>query len=349
MSTVYQNINLVTAEGIQYNTIYIVRDDDEDEVFDGNGGYIAPGLLDYHIHGAGGFTSDKETLEESLIGMASFLNDRGITQFQLTTAYDLELLKMMKALLARNNFLREHIVGIYIEGPYINPVKIGGLPPDSIHPCNINLLEEILSLNIVTTMTVAPELPGSDVIIKRLKENGVVVSYGHSNVYYDEVIKTDSMHITHLYNAMQDLNHKRTGLAALPFLSDATYELICDTVHVDEAMLELTIKTLKCERMLLISDGMTPCGMGKCETTYSGKKVYCDGKACYYADTNTLVGSEKLISETGKELYDKGLIGAFEFFKIASFNPRKRLSLSTVLKDNNLVLFDKDLNFVKCL
>ncbi len=349
MSTVYKNINLVKYEGIQYNTIFVVEDDEEDEVIDGNGGYIAPGLLDYHIHGAGGFTSDKETLEPSLMGMASFLNDRGITQFQLTTAYDLELLKMVKELLARNSFLREHIVGVYIEGPFINPVKKGGLPPSSIHPCDPDLLDEILALNIVTTLTVAPELPGSDVIIKRLKENGVVGAYGHSNAYYDEIIKTDDMHITHLYNAMQDLNHKHAGLAALPFLTDATYELICDTVHVDEAMLKLTIKTLGCERVLLISDGMTPCGMGKCETIYSGKKVYCDGKACYYADSNTLVGSEKLISETGKELYDKALISDFDFFKIASFNPRKRLSLSTELKDNNLVLFDKDLNFVKCL
>jgi len=305
---------------------------------DGEGDILLPGFIDMHIHGAGGFYADIRKLEKSLEQMSLFLESKGITSFQLAMAMDLDLLENINAVLHNNPVVSAHIIGIYTEGPFISKEKKGGLPLASIRDVDLRYLDRILSIRrngkpLVTTMTVAPEIEGSDCVIRKLKECGVVAALGHSNAYYEDAEQYGKIHMTHLYNAMRDLDHKKAGLAALPFLSEeATYELICDTVHVDKAMLALTMKSLGSERMALISDGMSFCGMGKGEGEYLGKAIYSDGNACYYKDSGVLVGSCKLISDTARYLYNEKLVDIKGFSQITSENPARILSLEEIGK-----------------
>lgn len=331
-------------------------------IVDCNGKTVGPGLIDMHIHGCGGFDTTQPDLARNLRGMARFLEEHGITSFQLAIAMDIDLLAHIGEVLDGQPDLAESLPGVYPEGPFIAAGKKGGIPLSSIRAPDSDYLDKILSIRhrgapLVTTMTIAPELEGIAAIRRKLDDAGVVVAWGHSQAYFDQLPSRRSpsrqnAHLTHLYNAMVGLEHRRPGLAILPFLDEnATYELICDYVHVDKEMVRFTVERLGADRMCLISDGMSFCGMGKGTGRYLGKDIHSDGKACYYSDDNTLIGSGMLICDTARELYSEGLIDKTQFFEIASTNPARRLKLSDRGsiergKYADLVLMDNDMHVV---
>lgn len=355
------NADIVTSDGIIKDSSLYVKDgiiEDiggirQGELIDAEGQTLGPGLIDMHIHGAGGYYCDKDNLDESLNGMARFLEEHGITSFQLASCMDMQLLERYDALLKESEYLERHIAGLYFEGPFINPEKKGGLPLESISACDVQYLEKILSYKRVRTMTVAPELEGAYQIIRKLKDSGVTAAFGHSQAGYTDVVGYLEGHITHLYNAQRELDHKKAGLALLPFMNrNVTYELICDTVHVDSDMIDFTISTLGTDRMCLISDGMSFCGLGEGKGKYLGKDIYSDGRACYYSDNNVLIGSGCLITDTGARLYRRGIITKPQFFQIASTNPARVIGLKdrgSICKGNraDLVLADRELNITR--
>lgn len=284
--------------------------------YDAKGNLVGPGLVDMHIHGCGGFDSTRGNLQENLEGMALFLAGKGITSFQLAVVMDLDLLDQIKKAMDRSAFLSSHLLGVYVEGPFIAPEKKGGIPSSGIRTFDREYLEKVLSIKcgrkpLVTSMTIAPELQGSEVLSSMLEQNNTVVAYGHSDCPLDALHPRDKNHLTHLFNAMSGIDHKHPGLAAMPFVrnfSHATYELVCDEVHVHPSVIDLTINSLGSERLCLISDAMSLAGMGAGEGLYLGKQMYSNGKTCYYRDSDILIGSAMLISESAKNLFHKNLL-----------------------------------------
>ncbi|MEA5029537.1 MAG: amidohydrolase family protein [Sphaerochaeta associata] len=302
--------------------------------YDAKGSLVGPGLVDMHIHGCGGFDSTRSNIQENLEGMALFLAEKGITSFQLAVVMDLDLLDQIKQAMDRSAFLSSHLLGVYVEGPFIAPEKKGGIPSSGIRTFDRGYLEKILSIKcgkkpLVTSMTIAPELQGSEELSNMLERNNIVVAYGHSDCPLDALHPRDKNHLTHLFNAMSGIDHKRPGLAAMPFVrnfSHATYELVCDEVHVHPSVIDLTINSLGTERLCLISDAMSLAGMGAGEGLYLGKQMYSNGKACYYRDSDILIGSAMLISESAQNLFHKNLLDKQSFFQVASENPLRVLS-----------------------
>ncbi len=332
----------------------------KDPLIDCAGLTVGPGLIDMHIHGCGGFDTTQQNLAENIQGMAAFLQEHGITSFQLAIAMNFELLTEIGKVVDAHPELMNNLISVYTEGPFIALEKKGGIPNESIKAPDEGYLNRILSIEheqkpIVTTMTTAPELDGIDTIHTRLQEAGVVVASGHSQVYFDQLTQMKDAHITHLYNAMVGLAHRRPGLALLPFMNkDATYELICDYVHVDKEMIHFTLERLGTSRMCLISDGMSFCGRGKGTGRYLGKDIHSDGKACYYSDSNILIGSGMLICDTARQLYADGFIDKVQFFEIAATNPSRVLKLTdrgTIEpgKTADLVLMDDDMHVVRTI
>ncbi len=302
--------------------------------FDAKGALVGPGLVDMHLHGSGGFDSTRGNIRENLEGLALFLEKKGITAFQLAVVMDLDLLAQIRNALDKSPFLASHMLGVYVEGPFIAFEKKGGILPSGIRAYDRAYLDAILSIRcgakpLVTTMTIAPELPHSEELSNILEEHNIVVAYGHSDCSLQDLKPRGKHHLTHLFNAMSSIDHKRPGLAAMPFVSSfshATYELVCDGVHVHPSVIDLTIHTLGTERMCLISDAMSLAGTGPGEGLYLGKRMYSTGKACYYSDSDTLIGSATLITESAKMLYQKGLLDKQSFFRVASENPLRVLS-----------------------
>ena len=306
------------------------------KLYEAEGKLVGPGLIDMHIHGAGTFDSTRGNIQENLEGLALFLAQRGITSFQLAVVMDLDLLDQIKEALEKSSFLASHLIGVYVEGPFIAPEKKGGIPVSCIRAFEREYLEAILAikygnLSLVRTMTIAPELAGSEELSTILEEHEVVVAYGHSDCSLQALQPRKQNHITHLFNAMSPIDHRRPGLATMPFVrpfDHATYELVCDGVHVHPSVLDLTINTLGTSRLCLISDAMSLAGMGPSESRYLGKEIYSDKKGCYYKDDDILIGSATLINESAKWLYQEGLLDKQSFFKVVSENPARVLSLS---------------------
>ena len=302
--------------------------------YDAKGCLVGPGLVDMHLHGAGGFDSTRGSIQENLEGLALFLEKKGITSFQLAVIMDMDLLVQIQKALDTSVFLANHLLGVYVEGPFIAIEKKGGILPSGIRAYDREYLDKILSIkrgtnSLVTTMTIAPELAGSEELSNILEEHNVVVAYGHSNCPLDPLKSREKNHLTHLFNAMSSIDHKRPGLAAMPFVrsfSHATYELVCDGVHVHPSVIDLTINTLGTTRLCLISDAMSLAGIGPGEGLYLGKKMYSNGKACFYSDSDILIGSAMLINESAKKLYHAGLLDKRSFFAVASENPLRVLS-----------------------
>ncbi|NBK26535.1 MAG: hypothetical protein EOM68_31555, partial [Spirochaetia bacterium] len=269
--TLLPDVTIVVKQGI---IRYVGKHDDnliqDLKQYDAKGGLVGPGLVDMHLHGAGGFDSTQGNIQENLEGLALFLEEKGITSFQLAVVMDLDLLYAIKEALDRSTFLSSHLLGVYVEGPFIAPEKKGGILSSGIRAFDREYLDKILAITcgekpLVTSMTIAPELQNSEELSSILEQNNIVVAYGHSNCPLEAVKPRAKNHLTHLFNAMSGIDHKRPGLAAMPFVrgyNHATYELVCDGVHVHPSVIDLTINTLGTTRLCLISDAMSLAGMG---------------------------------------------------------------------------------------
>lgn len=328
------------------------------EIIDAEGAWLGPGLIDMHIHGCGGHDTGEQDLQTALESMAEFLCQRGITSFQPAVFPSVETMTKTEAALEASPSAAYHVTSVYNEGPFITPEKKGGLPGESLRTFTTDYMAQLLSCRhpasgrpLLGTMTVAPELEGTDIAREMAAEAGAKIAWGHSAAYTDELPPRAGVHLTHLFNAMNGIDHRRPGLAIVPFLQqfqDATYELIADTVHVNQLTMEFLIRSLGTERLCLISDAMAAAGMGPGESVYLGRQVICDGRVSRYKEGNILIGSAMLIHDTGRQLVEAGLIDVAGFFRIASINPARVLGLTDrgaieVGRRADLVLLDKGL------
>lgn len=328
------------------------------EIIDAGGAWLGPGLIDMHIHGCGGRDTGEENLQAALETMADFMCQRGITSFQPAVFPSVETMECTQTALEASRTAAYHVTSVYNEGPFIAPEKKGGLPAESLRPFTADYMAQLLSFRhpatgrpLLGTMTVAPELEGADTAWEMATEAGARVAWGHSAAYADSLPQRQGVHLTHLFNAMNGIDHRRPGLAIVPFLrhyQDATYELIADTVHVNQLTMEFLIRSLGTERLCLISDAMAAAGMGPGESVYLGRQVVCDGRVSRYKEGNILIGSAMLIHDTGRQLVEAGLLDVAGFFRIASVNPARVLGLTDrgaveAGRRADLVLLDKEL------
>lgn len=297
--------------------------------------YVGPGFIDMHIHGCGGHDTGETDKKLALESMTRFLCERGITSFQPAVVPDIQTMSEVEQAIKDSKVLQHHVIGVLNEGPFISIEKKGGLPIESIKEYSKDFLEQLLSFkkgdrSLLTTMTFAPELEGAMEGREILESHKVKVAWGHSSSYSDMLPKVKGVHFTHLFNAMNGIDHKRPGLAMIPFLddyNDSTCELIADTVHVNPLTMDFIFKNIGSDRVCIISDSMKNGGVGKGESIYLGREVVCDGMVSRYKDNNTLIGSAMMIDETASNLCLKKKINVFDLFKMISVNPAKVLGL----------------------
>ena len=229
------------------------------------GGYIIPGLIDLQIYGGGGYLFSADPTEEALESIAESLVSNGTTSFLITLATNsfsvyeqaIEVMKRCK---------NPAVLGLHLEGPYINPVKRGAHVVGFIKEDETDQLKKLLDNadGVIKMMTLAPEIC-SDEIFKILSEYHVVLSAGHSNATFAQSKKgfdSGITTVTHLFNAMSPIHHRDTGLPGATFLSERVYaSIIADGIHVDYATLELAFRLMK-DRLFLITDAVEACSSG---------------------------------------------------------------------------------------
>jgi N-acetylglucosamine-6-phosphate deacetylase len=324
-----------------------------DEIIDGSGKIAIPGLIEMHIHGAGGADSLDGT-KEALSVISQTLARHGTTSFLSTM--------VMKPGVV-NRHLKEagestgkslggaQLLGIYIEGPFINYAKRGGIVAESITGSSGKVLEQIFEEtgDALKMMCVAPEIPGIAKIIEHLLKNKVKVAFGHSDADYNQTkegFKMGINHVTHLFNAMRSLHHRDPGpLAAIFENQKISVELIGDTHHVHPALFKMVWALKGPDNIACITDGISGMGLPEGTYVYNNRKYTSKNGLARYLD-GTFIGSTMNLLKIAKNF--KSFSGSTfrEAIDTVTSNPARILGIDhhkgslDAGKDADIVLID---------
>ncbi|HEU4888758.1 MAG TPA: N-acetylglucosamine-6-phosphate deacetylase [Thermoanaerobaculia bacterium] len=260
-------------------------------------GILVPGFVDLHVHGGDGvdFMDAHEEATERILG---FHATHGTTALAATTLSasrgDLHAAVETIAAVSATRQEGAEIVGIHLEGPFINATRAGAQDRGSIRPADIHevaaLIAEAPRLRWI--VTVAPEIEGSRALIEHFRDR-VLFSIGHTNAGHGEAVAAlewGACHFTHLYNAMTPLHHRDPGVVGAALTSvDATAELIADGIHVHPAALRIAVNALP-RRIALVTDAMRACGLAEGTYKLYEHEVTVSDGAARLAD-GTLAGS----------------------------------------------------------
>ncbi|MBE6761981.1 MAG: N-acetylglucosamine-6-phosphate deacetylase, partial [Ruminococcaceae bacterium] len=279
------------------------------EVIDANGGYVAPGLVDIHIHGyLGEDTSDGKA--DGIFKMANGVIKNGVTSFcptTMTVSMDeintaLNVVRSLKE--KSKSWEGAEILGVNLEGPFINPNKKGAQAGEHIKAPDAKFI--IDNADIISVATMAPEMENGCQAIKEIREKcSVAVSIGHSDATFEQAmagIEAGATHITHLFNAQTPLHHRNPGVVGAGLLENVTTELIADTFHVHRGLFEL-IARIKGDNLVLITDCTRAGGMPDGEYTLGGQPIIVKGIQCLLED-GTIAGSVLKLNNAVKNVRD---------------------------------------------
>ncbi|MFP9127440.1 N-acetylglucosamine-6-phosphate deacetylase [Niallia sp. BSM11] len=326
------------------------------------GSKLIPGMIDIHIHGA----KNADAMDGSHDGLktiAEILPYEGTTSFLATTMTqgqeEIEsALTCISAFIETDNKPGQaEILGVHLEGPFINEKRAGAQPLDAIKTADIELFQRWNQLagNQIRLVTLAPEKENGLKLAAYLKENGIVASMGHTDAVYEEVVEAVQAgmnHVTHLYNGMRGFHHRDPGTAGAVLLHDElTAEMIVDGVHIHPEIVKLTYKQKGKDKIILITDSMRAKWLEDGVSSLGGQKVIVkDGKALL--ENGALAGSTlkmndaltNMMAFTGCSLEDVITMGAYNPAKQIGILDRKG-SIKTgkdadlvVLDDNNKVI-----------
>jgi N-acetylglucosamine-6-phosphate deacetylase len=279
---------------------------------------IAPAFIDLQIYGAFGKLLAVYPEADSLTKLKEY-GESGGAAFCLptvaTNTYDV----FHKCIDAVRDYWKNGgtgILGLHLEGPWINPVKRGAHIESLIHSPTIKQAEELLSYGkgIIKMITLAPELCSKEVI-DLILSNGIIISAGHSNASYAEA-KTGFSYgitaVTHLYNAMSPLQHRAPGLAGATMDDNKVMaSIIPDGHHVDYAAIRIAKQVMK-ERLFVITDAVTETNDGYYRHYRAGDKYEAEG---------ILSGSALTMNKAVKNLVDFAGIELGEALRMCSLYP----------------------------
>lgn len=318
-----------------------------------------PGFIDVHIHGVNG-ADVMDATPEALENMVTALPKEGTTSFLATTMTQ-EKTEIENALINAGNFIgtqsaqgSAEILGIHLEGPFVNKKRAGAQPIEHIIDPSLSLFKKWQdhSKGNIKLVTLAPERPGGLELIRYLKENGVIASIGHTDAAYEEVmtaIDAGANHITHLFNQMRGLHHREPGVAGAALLrNELIAEMIVDGVHVRPEMIELAYRLKRKEGLILITDSMRAKCLKNGQYDLGGQQVNVrDGKA--FLDDGTLAGSILKLGEAVKNILTFTGCSLEDAIEMTSVNSAKQLNIydrkGSIAegKDADIVILDDQL------
>lgn len=334
---------------------------DNTRMIDLKGGYIAPGFIDTHIHGIGGFGTD-DASEESIHGMARMLVKFGVTGF-LPTVYPAET-SVFKKTISEIRRAIEHqqahpedrraarVLGMHLEGPFISPGQAGVQKVEYMKQPDVELMKEFLELGggHVINMTVAPELKGMRELALFCLRSGVVLQAGHTDAKYRNVlegIQAGILHATHMFNAMRPLHHRDPGtVGAILIHDEMSCEIIADGHHVHPSVIKLLMQDKPTEKIVLITDALKPTMQETPPFFANGEEVcYKDGFFHRVKD-DVIAGSALTMCKGVANLCRYG-VSLQHAVQMATYNPARIMRFDRVgfLSPGNfadIVVFDEE-------
>jgi N-acetylglucosamine-6-phosphate deacetylase len=366
MRLTFTHAQLVDAAGEQPNTALTIEDGrivatgadaNTQPSLDLEGMIVTPGFVDVHTHGGGGFnlhTSDADEIRQ----YARWTPSTGTTSFLIgvvgvpATLPELQLQAAIDAI-ERPGAGAEPL-GIHLEGPYMNVKKRGAHDPAWLRQPEAAETERLLELTkgYLRLITLAPELPNADAMIRRLAAAGVTVSIGHTDATYEQArdaIPLGITHATHCFNAMRPLHHREPGpLGAIVEAASVRGELIADGVHVHPAALRIMINALGPERTIIVTDALSCAGLPDAEFTFAGQPARVIDGVARLSD-GTITGSVLTTDQALRNLVQRVDVPLPAAVGMLTLNPAQsavvadRKGRLQAGYDADLLIFDREL------
>lgn len=304
------------------------------DAIDGLGKIAMPGYVDMHTHGSCGIDF-MDAKEEDYKQIEEAFYKEGITSFLATTlTSDLDSMKRVCKTVANVKHTIPSLVGVHLEGPYINKIYKGAQNEAFIREPSVDELHELIteSKGNIRLITMAPEVNGSLEFIKEAVKNNVTISAGHSNATFADVeaaIKAGLTNVTHTHNAMSKHDHKNPGIVTAAFYFDELYtECICDAIHVHPNTLKTFYKIVGPERFMIVTDAL----LAKHSTVdkfqlFNLDCTYRNG-AFYLVEAGNLAGSALYMNNGLRNVRDICGASLVDLAKVSSYNQAKSLHLN---------------------
>lgn len=365
MTTAFANGRILTDNGFETGVSVIVEDGHivavvpgeppkNAQVVDLAGRYLVPGFIDTQVNGGGDVLFNDEPTVAGLRRIAAAHRRYGTTGMLPTLISD-DVEVMRRAIDATRDAIAQHVpgvLGVHLEGPYLNGARKGVHDPSKFHTPDATELDLVASLGTagVTLVTLAPERFDA-ATLRALAERGVIVAAGHTAATYEQLrdgFANGITGVTHLFNAMTPMSSREPGaVGAALENTDAWCGLIVDGFHVHDASLRVAITARPRGKMMLVTDAMPPVGGERESFSLYGVEMICRDGQCTTAD-GTLAGSALDMASAVRNTVQRLGLPLDEACRMASQYPAQFIGLGDTLGRiapgfrADLVLFDDD-------
>jgi N-acetylglucosamine-6-phosphate deacetylase len=280
-------------------------------------------LVDIHVHGAENCDT-RTRRQDDIVRMAGIHGKRG-TAALVPTVYPGSIEAMRENMTAVRRAMTTQregakIVGVHLEGPFLNPERAGSLDRDSFADPSVEAYTRLIEdfEDLIKIITIAPELPGALRLIELSRGKGFLVHMGHSDATFEQAEegkRAGATGITHLFNAMRSFHHREPGLAGFGLMDDDVYvEIIADMAHLHPQSLKMIFEMKSPDKIILISDSVMGPGWGSGPIRGAG---------------GTLLGSGITLADGIKNLISLG-VPPERAMRFASDNPMKYLGIKSI-------------------
>lgn len=351
-----------------------------DDVIDCLGLTIVPGFIDAHIHGVDGV----DTLDDgdAVARIAAALPRYGVTAFCPTTVAcgpdDLRrVLEQVRACRASSPHGSARVLGAHLESNFISPDYCGAQPATCLRtwtptanttpevpgvsalavPFTSEQIRDVIDAFAadVATVTLAPEIDGGMALIEWLVPRGIRVSLGHSGADAQatlDAVARGARQVTHLFNAMTPMHHRRPGLAGIALeRRELAAELICDGIHVHPAMVRLALAAKGASGLLAVSDATAAANLDAGQRAHLGGREICAADDCARLADGTMAGSTTTLDSAFRRLTREMHVPLIDAVQLCATTPARELDLRNcgLLAEGaaaDLVVLDADAGIV---
>ena len=326
------------------------------KVIDAKGMYIVPGFVAMHVHGGGGYDFKQATAEAFEAATKAHLNHGATTIFPTISSSSFATLK--QAVSVCETKMKEKgstILGLHIEGPYLNPKMAGNLFAEDIKGIDkAEYTELIESTDCIKRWDISPELEGAHEFAQYTRSKGIMTAITHTEAEYGDIkaaYAAGFTHAAHFYNAMPGFHKRREykyeGTVESVYLMDnMTVEVIADGRHLPSTIIRLVYKIKGVERTCLVTDALA---YAACENPNVDPRFVIEDGVCKLADHSSLAGSLATMDKLVQTVVKAG-IPFSDAVRMASETPAKLIGVDDRKgslqkgKDADILIFDRNLN-----
>ena len=314
------------------------------EIVDCTGSWIAPGLVDTHIHGF----LDHDIMDcdaDGVIEIAQGLLSNGVTSWLPTTLTAsveqtgdaCESVADAAEGIAANGIDAARIQGIFLEGPFFTEKHKGAQNPAYFLDPDVEVFDEWQNRadGWISKIAIAPERNGAPEFCAEMANRGVHVALGHSDATYEQAlacVNAGADIFVHTYNGMSGLHHREPGMVGAAMTTHGTYaEAICDGHHLNPIAVRALVEAKGTDHTVLITDCMRAGGMPDGNYNLGDfPVVVADGTARLTDESHSLAGSILRLFQGLKNVYDWGIVSAEDAIRMASENPARSCGIDDV-------------------